>query len=49
MWTTSVKIDEAVKLVEFWGLEFVNILFVYNKRNKNKNTLIHGFGYYTRG
>ena len=29
-----MKIDEAIHLIEYWNLEFVNILFVYNKRNK---------------
>ena len=44
-----MKLPEAFKLISFWGFEFVTILFVYNKKSKNKDVLMLGFGYYTRG
>ena len=49
VWTTSVKIEETLELLKMWGLTFVTILFVYNKKNKNSSRLALGFGYYTRG
>ena len=39
----------AFKLLSFWGFTFITILFVYNKKSKNNDKQMSGFGYYTRG
>ena len=48
MWAIGPKLSEAFSLLKYWGLDFITILFVYNKIYKNTKKLCLGFGHYTR-
>lgn len=47
MWTTSVFIPQAVKLMEYWGFKYVTMFAVWRKVYAD-GTPIHGMGHYTR-
>ena len=49
MWTTSTMIEHAFSLLKNWGLKYLTILFVYNKKSKHSERLHLGFGHYTQG
>ena len=40
---------EEMRLVDWWGLEFVTLIFVYTKVYKQTRNIVFGFGHYTRG
>ena len=48
MWSTSAKLQESFRLIEFWGLQFITVIFIYSKTYKYSKRYVLGFGHYTR-
>lgn len=47
VWTTTNKIEEAIKLMNDWGFKYVNMFMVWIKLKKSGG-LINTMGYYTK-
>lgn len=39
MWTTGPKMEEAIKLIDIWGFNFITVLFIWIKTNRLQDTL----------
>lgn len=48
LWATPPCLEEAMELIKAWGFVYKTIGFTWIKKNKKKNSLFFGLGYYTR-
>lgn len=48
MWVTGPFMLEGIRLMRAWGFRYVNVAFVWIKKNTKADTLAWGTGHYTR-
>ena len=48
MWITFPLLNKIDEIINAWGFKYSTVLFVWIKKNKNKNGVFYGCGYYTR-
>lgn len=48
LWTTSPCLQESFYVIKEWGFEYVNIAFVWIKKNTKADSLFWGMGNFTR-
>lgn len=48
MWATAPNLIEAFELIKAWGFVYKTVAFTWIKKNKKKDSLFWGMGYWTR-
>jgi N6-adenosine-specific RNA methylase IME4 len=48
LWTISTMLPAALKVIESWGFKYKTVAFVWVKKNKIKDSLFMGMGFWTR-
>lgn len=48
LWVTAPCLLEGIELIEKWGFTYKTVAFTWVKKNKKKDSIFIGMGYYTR-
>ena len=48
MWMTFPTLKDGLEVIEKWGFTYKTVGFVWVKKNKNKDSLFMGLGFWTR-
>jgi len=48
LWTISTMLPSALKVIEAWGFKYKTVGFVWTKKNRIKDSLFMGMGFWTR-
>ncbi len=48
MWVTAPNLVQGIEVISSWGFEFKTVAFTWIKKNKIKDSLFWGMGFWTR-